>query len=78
MADYKEELKEETKIDDKVTVKRLWDSLSLNLAAILIGIAITVYLGTKNICVTLISIIVVFFILKFGKNLFIKLRHLID
>jgi len=78
MEDHKVELKEEIKLDDKVTVKRLWDSLSLNLAAIFIGIAITVYLGTKNICVTLISIIGVFFLLKFGKNLFIKLRHFID
>ena len=78
MENYKEELEEEIKLDDKVTVKRLWDSLSLNLAAILIGIVINVYLGTKNIWFTLFSIIVVIFLLKFGKDLFIKLRHLID
>jgi hypothetical protein len=78
MIGYQEKLKEEIKLDDEMNIKRLWDSLSLNLAAVILGILITVYLETRNICIALISIIVVLLVLKFGKDLFIKLRHFID
>jgi type IV secretory pathway VirB2 component (pilin) len=78
MTDYKIEINEKLKLSDKIIVKRLWDSLSLNLAAIIIAIGATVYFGTKNIWLTLISIIIVILILKYGKNLFIQVRHFID
>ncbi len=61
----------------KIGFKRLWDSLSLNLTAIIVTIAVTVYFATRSFWYTLISIILVVLVLKYGKNFFIKLKHFI-